>query len=958
MLRAAAATLARDFKGGSSSAELKVAGIGLLLAGQTGEAVKTLQRAAMLHPHDGGIWNDLAAARLAMYEEGEDASQLVDALGDIDCALRADRGYADSLFNRAQILEVMGLDAAATNAYTTYLSADSESGWASEARRHRDSLAIDTTADTWDSATKRLREASAANDLNAVRALVAKYPQDARANGETRFLSEWATGILDQDGQAAETALQLAGYIGEALLKVNGEALLHDAVAAIRAEKDPDNRRRLAQAHSTYDRARQLYGTQHRAVTEALPQFAAAAETFRRAGSPMAQVTDFYFASSLYDMNRRDEAKRILQSLDRAAQPSYKALRAFVQWQIGSIHSRDHKLQEALDAQLRATSLFEQLGEYGNANVIGSAAAATQSVIGRRGAAWKTRIAIFHRMSRSGDPADLQRALDVTARAEALSEAWPNTYSLLTLALDSHLQQNPRVYVSSLIWHALAAYRLGISGIVEADLATARIASGQIRDGTMRNQAKNDLVFCAAVTARATHPILAITLLNHYIDESRHDGRVFLLSEALLERGRAKADTGDDVNAIRDFTESLQLNRNASDSLLIAQMRDAYFRTGDSAARELAGALIRMGRIEEALVLIDGERTRPYGPATHVEGKQFCMPSGATLLEYLALSDRLLIFVRTERRMRLVQISIGVKKLDEAAAAFLREIDTGESGDALNHLSTILIAPIRDDILQAKRLIIVPDRTIAMVPFAALRLRSNQFLVQHISVTVSPSAAVAADRSRSRDVVPSTLLAVGNPAIDEKRFPGLKALTASEREVRRISREYPRSTILVGAAATRAAVLDALASSDAVHIATHAVVIRADPARSHIILAPATPDSGVLYLADVDRAVLQSPRLVVLAACDTATPPDVRRNIDTLALAFVAGGASNVIGTLWHVDDEATEEFSVLLHHQIRRGVSPAQAVRDAQLAMLGSSRPAFRAVSAWGGFQVYGSGE
>jgi CHAT domain-containing protein len=97
---------------------------------------------------------------------------------------------------------------------------------------------------------------------------------------------------------------------------------------------------------------------------------------------------------------------------------------------------------------------------------------------------------------------------------------------------------------------------------------------------------------------------------------------------------------------------------------------------------------------------------------------------------------------------------------------------------------------------------------------------------------------------------------------------------------------------------------------------------------------------------------------VVLAGCETAAPPDVRRNVDILALALVAAGATNAIGALWRVDDEATEALMTLLHRELRRGKSPAEALRRSQLSMRQSPVPEFRHMTSWAGFQVYGSGE
>ena len=53
-----------------------------------------------------------------------------------DRALSVDASYPAALFNRALILEHLGLNAEARKAWDRYLSVDASSPWANEARQH------------------------------------------------------------------------------------------------------------------------------------------------------------------------------------------------------------------------------------------------------------------------------------------------------------------------------------------------------------------------------------------------------------------------------------------------------------------------------------------------------------------------------------------------------------------------------------------------------------------------------------------------------------------------------------------------------------------------------------------------------------------------------------------------------------------------------------------------------
>jgi CHAT domain-containing protein len=93
----------------------------------------------------------------------------------------------------------------------------------------------------------------------------------------------------------------------------------------------------------------------------------------------------------------------------------------------------------------------------------------------------------------------------------------------------------------------------------------------------------------------------------------------------------------------------------------------------------------------------------------------------------------------------------------------------------------------------------------------------------------------------------------------------------------------------------------------------------------------------------------------------------------TLASAFLAAGASGVIGALWPVADAPTALLLVMFHHYLKAGPHhPADALRAAQLWMLdpvrrslgGLSAPladevadvALAEVPAWAGFAYQGA--
>ncbi|HXH37239.1 MAG TPA: zf-HC2 domain-containing protein [Thermoanaerobaculia bacterium] len=111
------------------------AGVALVLVEKPEEAIARLETAAHAS-HDATIWSDLAAARYAAAVQLRRPSLYPEALAASDNALRIDARLPEALFNRALILENMGLTSESRRAWQRYLEVDPRSPWANEARAH------------------------------------------------------------------------------------------------------------------------------------------------------------------------------------------------------------------------------------------------------------------------------------------------------------------------------------------------------------------------------------------------------------------------------------------------------------------------------------------------------------------------------------------------------------------------------------------------------------------------------------------------------------------------------------------------------------------------------------------------------------------------------------------------------------------------------------------------------
>lgn len=226
------------------------------------------------------------------------------------------------------------------------------------------------------------------------------------------------------------------------------------------------------------------------------------------------------------------------------------------------------------------------------------------------------------------------------------------------------------------------------------------------------------------------------------------------------------------------------------------------------------------------------------------------------------------------------------------------------------------------------RLVLVPVGPLALVPWHAAGPGDGAAPVAaRAVVSYAPSARLLCQTiARHRTFGDDTLI-VGDPTGD---------LVAAGVEARVLHGTfYPEGEFLgsVGARAATVANLVSWLAGDArrsmLHLACHARAEPAAPGRSHLRLADRdlTVDE-LLELRPIDPLPVDT---VVLAACSTNVSGVQYDEVFSLATAFLAAGARTAFGSLWTVPDGSTSRLMFLVHHHLRAGATPAEALHRAQ---------------------------
>ncbi|TDC73633.1 CHAT domain-containing protein [Streptomyces hainanensis] len=170
-------------------------------------------------------------------------------------------------------------------------------------------------------------------------------------------------------------------------------------------------------------------------------------------------------------------------------------------------------------------------------------------------------------------------------------------------------------------------------------------------------------------------------------------------------------------------------------------------------------------------------------------------------------------------------------------------------------------------------------------------------------------------------------------------------------QARRIAAPFG-GTVVAGAAATPRRFLAELPGARYLHVAAHGRHNEWAPWYQCLQLSPDADGEGRVFAHDVLRADLRGVALVTLSSCDSALGRfDINDNLRGLPAAFLAAGASAVVGCLWPVHPDVATHFFATLYARLDIAPDRRAAYRAAQLA----TRERFPAYRDWGAFCFVG---
>ncbi|MGH7551227.1 MAG: CHAT domain-containing protein [Gemmatimonadota bacterium] len=353
----------------------------------------------------------------------------------------------------------------------------------------------------------------------------------------------------------------------------------------------------------------------------------------------------------------------------------------------------------------------------------------------------------------------------------------------------------------------------------------------------------------------------------------------------------------------------------------------------------------------------------------------------ATLVEYLVAEDRLTIWVVAPDGS--VQARVEPVGRDSIRAAVGRVRTAWEKGlaaglgpetmalDQLAALHSRLISPIESwlPVDPESVMYVLPHDALYLLPFAALRDSDGSYLVERHTISHAPSISVlgwlaegrmtadeaAAELTAEGDSAPpqGDWLGVGDPAVAAET--GLDRLPWAAYEVRKVAERFAaeKRVVLMGAAATEAALRKLAPAQDVIHFAGHGVISDREPLASALLLAPGDGQDGYLRTPEIFALDLDAD-LVVLSGCSTGLGKLTGDGVLGLSRAFLYAGTPAVIVSQWDVSDRATAELMDHFYAVYRAGSArgAAHALRAAQRTLLERYPHPY----LWAAFELIGS--
>jgi len=928
-------------------------------------AVENFEAAVAESPDNAAYWNDLGVATFALGKKLGDGAALPKAFGQFEKAKAASPENASAEFNSALVLEEFGLIQQAKAALERALTLEANPKWAREIQARLDVLVESEEMKVAAEVHPDWRELS--TDAGALKTAVSQFRTQAWRWLERDWLPAWGRG----DTADLPLSQAVAGHLAE----LSGDHLYLDSLTAL-LQASHDQREALAEGHRLFFTG--VTALEEENLEAAERDLTRSVAKLTEGGSPFQYRAGYYLALLRNLQGNVQEAHGALAQLVSLCEAkSYRNLQGEALWVKGQAEVAMALPDQALATYREALPVFQRLGGVDNLCGIHYKIASSLLYLGETSQGW---VHLQQALGMLGQVSKPMRAYQVNMLAT------DGALRVGQIELAAHFQSDAQRYAqqtgsdwakaTAALWGARTASLLNRKQEAEAYLQEATAIAEIFPSESLRNQIQAD---CLATWGELTQNPQALKDALSRLEERNN-----LVNKASLLCSLAKAYRFENrpEDAIEALETSLAIYENYRQGLSDI-LRTRLFNNVAAIFEEMISLQLSLGQVEKAFNFQEAKRARSLleqsmsageADSAYQKPKQLREVQAALddegLLVFSATNQTLTAWLVTANQVECKTITLEIESLETALARFrqklIRRALLAPISLDSKELYQKLIAPFEPVITGLQHLVIIPEGPLHSLPFAALLDPQQRYLGERLTLSVAASAStyLQSRKQSERSAQESSLenspevLVVGSPAFDTRMFPSFAQLSMQEAES--LGQLYgPRARVLLGSAATKSELTNALPHAQVLHFNGHARVNSVVWQRSFLVLAAGEdPQANRLDASEIQALPLSELRLAILSACSTGLgSPHASEGVANLARPFLAAGVPAVVASLWDVEDVTTSEWMVHFHRELRKGATPQQAIRRITQASLASKDAYVAHPASWAAFQVYGLG-
>ena len=933
---------------------------------------------------DSNVLTNLSALYLEKGIRNDSLADFWTALSLSDKAVSSDEAPPEAAFNQAVILDLLRLRRSALDAWWEYRRLDPDSHWSPEVKEQIRLLEQSIRQSDWSRLKQELLVFAHEGDRTKIDGIVERFRSNSLAFGQEELLANWADAFLRSSPPEIDASLSALKTVSTALDRL-GYSSLKDSLDRIQSLGDQGNLAALGSLANEYQRYRKVQMEYRESGCQS------ALEDYRRIESNLSELDPGIARLAKYSQIRCGpfqepnyaQAFQAFESLHRLSilHPQ-RELRILTVWMMGLIRRLQGDRAAAILFYNQMLDAAQEAGDLERTATAQGLLAVSLEAIGDRETSRRQLLRALRGLDHLTELKDKARilsgAVQIALRSDAtlaavhlqnelvrVVESWGDPLGIATAVLERsrlHLSRKDKDAAYEDLWELIAIL-------------------SSIEDPSDQKNVLADLTRIAGTFWLDSDPQGSVELLTRALEHYEAKEDDFRIGDILVERARAYRLLGESEKARRDLGRAVSFLEKERGMISEPAWRSSAYDLAKTVFDDMIEVQLRLNDPGQAWVISEMSRARslldaltrePFkSPLAAINLPQISatLPQDTLVVIHAVLKDRLVIWLIDQDGLTFVPGQASTEELRRNVEAFRRRMHERstliDSETVLTRLYELLIRPIRPYLKPEHHLVLVPEKELLHLSFAALRDgERGRYLIEDHPISYAPSVAVYSEclkrvREAKRQGPPNALL-VGDPAFPFGVFPDLARLPGAEAEVRTIQDLYTADNVkvLVGAAATKKAVLESMGKVEVLHLGAHSVANESNLSGAAILLASTGEevDSGAFYPHEVSAARIAEASVVVLAACKTASGPiGASEGLSNFARPFLASGASAVVASWGDIEDRSTGALLWSLHKSIAKRRDLAAGLQRAQRELLEGRGAATLSVNDFAGLGIFG---